>query len=229
MHPSHVLDNVIRQVIAGDFDGFVAHDAAQRDNCDFGCSAADIDNHATFRCFYVDSDTDITTSFFDLANYVDFNRNWYYKGKSDEGWFYTETVSVQVLAPDKVIGERDIEVKVGGAAPAAETATVMNIQIADYYNAGKGNESWGIFFVDPYDSSTWILPSDIYAHFDGKTAGDYDSYPYTVAWRNVAGDDTVRFDLVNGVYYLRDVAYESSYFFLEAEIGDGGGVRTCRA
>lgn len=177
---------------------------------------------------FVDSDSDTTTSFFDLANYVDFNRNWYYKGNSDEGWFYTETVTVKVLAPDKVIGERDIEVLVGGAAPVMETATVMNIQIADYYNEGKAENTWGIFFVDPYDSSTWILPSEIYAHFDGKTGGTYDSYPYKVEWRNVAGDDTVRFDLVNGVYYLRDIAYESSYFFLEAEIGDSNNSLTVR-
>ena len=177
---------------------------------------------------FSDSDTNTTTSFFDLANYVDFNRNWYYRGNSDEGWFYTETVLITVLAPDKVIGERDIEVKVGGADPVKHSEKVMNIQIADYYNAGKGNESWGIFFVDPYDSSTWILPNEIYVHFDGMNAGEYDSYPYTVEWSNLTGDDNVYFDLINDVYYLRDVAYESSYFFLEAEIGDGDNTLTVR-
>ena len=175
---------------------------------------------------FKDSDTNVTTSFFDLANYMDIYRNWYYTGDSQEGWFFVETISLTVLAPDKVIGSRDYSVAVGAADPTPETVSVRNIQVADYYDEGRDMSSWGIFFVDPYDSGTWILPTAIYAHFDGMTAGTYDAYPYTVEWRNKEGDNAVHFDVINGVYYLRGVTYKSSYYFLEAEIGEGTNTLT---
>jgi len=167
--------------------------------------------------------TDTTVSNFDLANYFDINRNWYHKGDFDEGWFFVEEVKLKVLVPDKIIGERDYEFKTGSDFHS-ETETVMNVQVAPYYtqNQTEVGSDWGVYYVDPYDSSTWTLPRDIYVHFNGVVPGTYAPYFYNVEWRNVDGDTTVHFDNATGEYYLVvDPDLVANYYFLEATIGSG--------
>ena len=45
------IPDVGSKVVTGGAYGVVAHDASERDDCDFGTSAAYIDNHVTFRRF----------------------------------------------------------------------------------------------------------------------------------------------------------------------------------
>ena len=174
--------------------------------------------------------TDTTIANFDLANYFDRARSWYYRGDFDEGWFFVEEVKLKVLVPDKIIGERQYEFKTGSDFHD-ETETVMNIQVAPYYtqNQTEVGSDWGVYYVDPYDSSTWILPRDIFVHFDGVEPGTFAPYFYNVEWRNVAGDDIVRFDNATGEYYLVvDPDLVANYYFLEATIGSGENTMTVR-
>ncbi len=178
---------------------------------------------------FLDVESDETTSFFDLANYFDLNRNWYYQDPDSDGWFFIESLTFHVKVPDKIIGERDYTFKTGTDFHEV-TETVMNVQIKDYYTEGQTTvgENWGIFYVDPYDSSTWTLPREIAVMFNGLQEGTFAPYFYTVAWRNVSGDVTVRFDNATGEYYLTGVSKDAHYFFLEADIGEGENVMTVR-
>lgn len=180
---------------------------------------------------FLNASTNITTSNFDLANFFDRNREWYLSGVSD-GWFFVEEIQLKVLVPDKIIGERDYTFKTGDDFHE-ETQPVMNIQVAPYYTEGQTEvgENWGVYYVDPYNRSTWILPRDIYVHFNGMVSGTYDPYFYTVEWRNVAGDSNVRFnyDSNTGEYLLMvDPSLVAEYYFLEASIGSGLNTMTVR-
>ena len=174
--------------------------------------------------------TDTTVSNFDLANYFDRSREWYHRGDFDEGWFYIEEIKLKVLVPDKIIGERDYTFKTG-ADYHEQTEKVMNLQVAPYYTMGQTEvgADWGIYYVDPYDSNTWVLPRDIYVHFDGMLPGTYASYFYNVEWRNVAGDSAVRFDNSTGEYRLIvNPDLVANYYFLEATIGAGENTMVVR-
>ena len=165
----------------------------------------------------------VTTSNFDLANYFDHNRAWYLNGEHDEGWFFIEEVALTVRVPDKVIGEHDYTFKTGDDFHD-QTEKVMNIQVAPYYTPGQVTigDNWGVYYVDPYDSNTWILPKEIYVHFDGTVTGTFDPYFDTVEWSNVEGDDIVHFDASTGEYRLIvDPTLVANYYFLEASIGEG--------
>ena len=174
--------------------------------------------------------TDVTISNFDLANYFDRARSWYHRGELDEGWFYIEEIKLKVLVPDKIIGERDYTFKTG-ADFHEQTETVMNLQVAPYYTMGQTEvgSDWGVYYVDPYDSTTWVLPRDIYIHFDGMTPGTYAPYFYNVEWRNVAGDDVVHYDNATGEYHLIvDPDLVANHYFLEATIGAGENTMVVR-
>ena len=179
---------------------------------------------------FKDLTTDVTTSFFDLANNFDLARNWYHRGDYDEGWFFIEEVSLKVKVPDKIIGERDYTFKTGADFHEV-TETVMNVQVAPYYTEGQTTvgDNWGIFYVDPYDSSTWVLPKEVYVLFDGVIPGTYSPYFYEVAWRNVEGDSIVHYDSATGEYVLLiDENLTANYYFLEATIGSGENTMTIR-
>lgn len=172
---------------------------------------------------FLDLTTDTTSSFFDLANYFDLQRNWYHRGDYDEGWFFIEEINLKVVVPDKIIGNRDYTFKTGDDFHEV-TENVMNIQVAPYYTAGQTTvgDDWGVFYVDPYDSSTWTLPKEIYVMFDGKLPGTYSPYKYTVEWRNKAGDSIVHYDNATGEYVLViDQNLTANYYILEASIGSG--------
>ena len=55
---AHVLLDVGGKVVAGHFDGVVGHDAAQRDDGDFGRTAAYVDDHVALRLRHVDAHAD---------------------------------------------------------------------------------------------------------------------------------------------------------------------------
>lgn len=174
--------------------------------------------------------TDVTKANFDLANFFDRARNWYLRGDYDEGWFYVEEIALKVLAPDKIIGTRDYTF-LTGSDYHEQTETVMNLQVAPYHTPGQTEvgADWGVYYVDPYDSSTWVLPRDIFVHFDGMLPGTFASYGYNVEWRNVEGDSTVHFDNATGEYYLVvDPNMVASHYFLEATIGSGENTMVVR-
>lgn len=167
-----------------------------------------------------------TSSFFGIKRYVAFADKWYH-----EDWFRDEEIVITVNAPDKVIGERDYTYKTG-EAHVDETVKVQNIQIKSYYTEGQTgvtvigeNSDWGVFYVDPFDSSTWILPDEIYAHFNGEIDAEgnqtYTPYLYKVAWRNAKGDTAVRFDNTTDKYVIQNVSEIPDGFFLYADIGEG--------
>ncbi len=180
-----------------------------------------VDNDLTFP--FLDVESNETKSFFDLANYFDLYRNWYYQDPDSDGWFFIENLVFEVNVPNKVIGTREYTFNTGTDFHEV-TETVMNIQVKDYYTEGQTTvgENWGIFYVDPYDSSTWKLPNEIAVMFNGLQEGTFAPYFYTVAWRNVEGDATVHFDNATGEYYLSHVSKDAHYFILEADIGAGG-------
>ncbi len=172
---------------------------------------------------FKDLNTDTTTSFFDLANYFDRQRKWYHLGDYQEGWFFIEEIELKVNVPDKIIGKRDYTFNTGDDFHE-ETETVMNIQVAPYYTPDQTavGDNWGVFYVDPYDSSTWTLPKEVYIMFDGKIPGTYSPYYYSVEWRNRDGDNVVHYDDATGEYVLLiDPDLTANYYFLEAEIGAG--------
>ena len=51
-----MLLNVGGKGISGHADAFVAHDAAEGDNSDFGAAAAYVDNHVALRGFNIEAD-----------------------------------------------------------------------------------------------------------------------------------------------------------------------------
>ncbi len=157
-----------------------------------------------------------TSSFFDLKNYIDYAGKWY-----TEDWFADEEISIRVDMPDKVIGEHDYTFK-SGVEHTDETVKVLNIQVAPYYTEGQTEvgANWGVYYVDPFDSTTWTLPNDIWVHFNGIKDG-YSSYPYTVTWHNADGDDATHFVIVDGKYVLKDVSRIPGGYFLYATIGEG--------
>ena len=53
----HIVLYVGCQLVAGNADGVVAHDAAEGDDGNLGGTAADVDNHVALRSLYVDADT----------------------------------------------------------------------------------------------------------------------------------------------------------------------------
>ena len=158
-----------------------------------------------------------TSSFFDLSINFDFNRAWYY-----EDWFYTPELTIEVQIPDKVIDTFTKELITEGHQPSEYE--LRNIKIKDFYVNGETpseeDENLGVFNVDPFDSDTWVLPTDIVVFFtlDG---GIYQKYEYSVEWRNIEGDLAEHFVIDNdGVFYLLDVTENPGAYYLETVIGD---------
>ena len=52
---AHVLANVLGEVIAGNLNALIAHDAAKRNHCNLRAAAAYVDNHVAFWSFNVES------------------------------------------------------------------------------------------------------------------------------------------------------------------------------
>lgn len=177
---------------------------------------------------FKNKDANTTSSFFGIKRYLDFTGKWYY-----EDWFRDEEIVITVNAPDKVIGEREY-VYIKDEAHNEQTTTVQNIQIKSYYTEGQTEvgDDWGVFYVDPFDSTTWILPDEIYAHFsktdeNGIVIG-YTPYLYTVVWRTAADDNVVRFDNATGKYVIKNVSEIPDGFFLYADIGEGDNTMAVR-
>ena len=169
----------------------------------------------------------VTTSYAGFANYFDHARKWYHVVRNADGtivseWFRTELVTITVNVPDKVVGTRSYDAHEttfdAGAVGDDETALdVMNV-VPD----GGSWEDRGVFFVDPYDKSTWSLGTGITVYFDdgADTAGNplYFARRYDVTW------------IFEGQEHYTGVAFENAvaeaagaarYYILTAVIGSG--------
>lgn len=169
----------------------------------------------------------VTSSFFGLSRYIDFTGKWYYND-----WFRDEEIVLTVKAPDKIIGTRDYTY-IKGEDHSSEDTVVQNVSVKYLDGQTALADGWGVFFVDPYDSTTWILPDEIYVHFNGRTDAegnvlDYTPYLYIVEWRNAVGDTAVRFDDSTGRYMLKNVTDEPDGYFLYATIGEGDNTMEVR-
>lgn len=160
-----------------------------------------------------------TTSFLDYSINFDFDRNWYY-----EDWFKIPELVINVNIPDKVIGEFNRNLITEGHTE--RTYSLQNIKISKYIAENEvfnvNDELLGIYNVDPFDSSTWTLPTNISVFFTIDEAnGVYQKYEYNVTWQNQEGDTNLRFNVdADGVYHLVGVNEDPSAYYLEATIGD---------
>lgn len=173
-----------------------------------------------------------TTSFLDFSGHFDADKVWFY-----EDWFKVPYLVMNVDVPDKVIKTFVKELKTENHL--ANNYEVRNIKIRDYIRPGEiyaiDDELLGIFNVDPFDTSTWVLPTEIAVFFSiDEGAGIYQRYDYTnsydeegrvtahgVEWRNVDGDTDVHFTIDgDGRYNLVGVSENPGAYYLETTIGD---------
>ncbi|HQC55072.1 MAG TPA: hypothetical protein PKX91_05050 [Clostridia bacterium] len=173
-----------------------------------------------------------TTAFLNFSGHFDENKEWFY-----EDWFKVPYLIMNVDVPDKVVETFNKELKTENHT-LAEYA-LRNIKIKDYINAGEeydiDDELLGIFNVDPFDKSTWVLPTEIAVFFTiNKDAGIYQRYDYNneydsegtltkygVEWKNIEGDTAVHFTVdSDGKYTIADVSENPGAYYLETTIGD---------
>ena len=168
--------------------------------------ATNIDINGTLHPFGLDRNN-ITSSFISV-----------YRDLRVGEWFATPLATVQVLCPAKVIlptsvivdnaeGPRVITEFVG-VTPQYGDIVPSKMDIAGY--------SDGIYHVDPYNPSTWIIPTFVDIYFENGTGGGYYSQTYKVQWDTSKGI----VQLQNNNYLFTHLGNEEAYYLLEADIGN---------
>ena len=171
-------------------------------------------------------DGNVTNSYIGFANYFDPDRNWYHTVRGDNGtvvteWFRTETATIAVLVPDKTVGGRDYAANTTIITGSTVGNTATTIQVMNVVPAGGTWDDRGVYNVDPYDMSTWVLSPDITVYFDdtdedGNPA--YDPRNYSVTWTYIGESH------MNGVDFTEEVRSangSAEYFTVTATIGSG--------
>jgi len=146
---------------------------------------------------FAGSTSDVDSSFFDIQGYVDPTASWF-----TTGWFTTEVVTVIVLMPNKKV--EDINYNVDGWGEYA---------VSDI-SAQQGTQN-GLYLLDPYDTSTWTLPSSIQVRFVNNE-DEYYTMSYPVQWDV---DAHIQRDS-NGNYTFRHVDIDENYFVISTRIGN---------
>ncbi len=141
---------------------------------------------------FLHTDSNKTASFVDVANFVDPTGAWL-----DTERFKTPSVEITVEMPDKVVKVVD-DVEGSGFSSSA------------IYAEGGNPDDLYVMVVDPYDYSTWQLPSRIGIWFENNGGTSY-SKMYDVSWNSYADG------------YLTDSiidANNSRYFTVQCTIGN---------
>ena len=171
----------------------------------------------------------LTNSYVGFADYFDRDRAWYHTVVNADGtvvseWFRAEQVTIAVNVPDKVVGTRDyvahkttVDPDSGAVGDSVTTESVMNI-VSD----GGTWEDRGVYFIDPYDISTWYLAKGVTVYFDDGTdengEPEYDPRHYDVTWvfEGESYADGIAFDSV-----VREANGSARYLRVTAVIGSG--------
>jgi hypothetical protein len=146
---------------------------------------------------FAGSTSDVDSSFFDIQGYVDPNAAWF-----TTGWFTSEVVTVIVLMPNKKVEEISYNVDGWGEYVVSD----IGVQ------SGTQN---GLYLLDPYDTSTWTLPSAIRVRFVNNE-DEYYTMSYPVQW----DEDQNVFRDSNGNFAFRHVDVDENYFVVSTRIGN---------
>ena len=178
---------------------------------------------------FVGYEGNLTNSYVGFADYFDRDRAWYHTVVNADGtvvseWFRAEQVTIAVNVPDKVVGTRDydahettIDPDSGAVGDDPTTESVMNV-VPD----GGTWEDRGVYFIDPYDVSTWYLAKGVTVYFDDGTdengEPEYDPRHYDVTWvfEGESYADGIAFDSV-----VREANGSARYLKVTAVIGSG--------
>ncbi|MCL2629893.1 MAG: hypothetical protein FWD49_00030 [Firmicutes bacterium] len=162
---------------------------------------------------FLTSGTNTTTAFFDLKNHVDPLGIWF-----SDVW-RNPLLRLSVFVPDKIVGKIDVS---HGGAVLPDKASNLTV----------GNESKrGVHYVNPYDMSTWEIPTDLTVYFNPAEAGDpYDAKNYEISWKleDESGNAYDFIEYRNGRFYATQNFIASSDSFthrvLRAVIGNEGAL-----
>ena len=174
-----------------------------------------------------------TSSVINYPGFFDYSREWYPDNDSYP-WFVSETAKIEVEVPDKVVATdyryfNRTEVTDGIPENGQEEGTIYNIYPGAPAEKPNDKNVMGVFTIDPFDRSTYILGSRLYVYFnvydaDGKVTG-YDERRYEVTWREMILSDgstvEVNSSEVDFTDFVRDRAGRADYVILTTTIGSG--------
>lgn len=146
---------------------------------------------------FIGSNSDVNSSFLDIQGYVDPAKSWF-----AQDWFTSEIVTVIVLMPNKEVDSFNYIVD------GQTTYTISDI------NAQAGTPN-GLYYLDPFDASTWTLPQNIIVRFRNNT-GEYYTTVYPVVWDE---DENIAID-TDGRAAFKSVSKDERYFVASTRIGN---------
>ena len=162
---------------------------------------------------FLETESDTTQSAFDIKRYVDPVSAWYY-----EDWMIVPEIILTVEVPDKIIDEFNKNIITEDHVE--RNYSLYNVQYPGYYVEGQDlYNNCGVYYVDPYNTDTWIMDKNLYVFFTNAD-GTYARYEYVMEWENVLGDTAEHFVLENGKLRFVDVTQMPRAYYLKAKIGE---------
>ena len=162
---------------------------------------------------FLSTESNVTQSAFDIKRHVDPVGAWYY-----EDWMVVPEITLTVEVPDKIINAFDKNFITEDHVN--RNYALFNVQYPEYYVEGQAEyNNCGVYYVDPYNSDTWIMDKMLYVFFTNKD-GTYTRYEYQMEWENLLGDTTEHFVQENGKLRFIDVTQMPRAYYLTATIGD---------
>ena len=70
MLTAHILLNVSSKIVTCRTNGVITNDTTQRNDCNFGATTTNINDHITFRCLYINTNTDSSSHRFENQIHV---------------------------------------------------------------------------------------------------------------------------------------------------------------
>jgi hypothetical protein len=142
--------------------------------------------------FAIDENSNINTGFVDLRSHIDPLGAWFANPRVDslgnpvldlqgnqilDDWFVNPLITIRVQVPDKVVERINTGTGHGSVNVPSYGGTIPNP-----HNIRLAGNAAGIWAVNPYIESTWVLPNSIQVLFNTATADVFDTMTYAITW-----------------------------------------------